>query len=522
MSIFEKHPAVALAAGALCLASVTASGLVALQLSGMPLVLPREPAPAVAEAASPVAISAVLADSPASTSLTALLEEPPAQWKPDGPLQRGVALPVPYACDIGAAPSVALARSFTVGKVSVQVVSAAYTAGLGAEAMDKLLDDASDCAGSSVDVYGEDLDTPGVQAHRDYTAKGGRTIQVVTFRRGDVLTFVVGKADERLRKLAKQLDKNLAGRLEGVCTDQKSDAGDAARSPWSTEDYKPFSHTSTVAIRTVSPPQAPADVGDRAVPMPAPTLKVKAATPAAEPSYPVWPLMPKAREVPKPPKPPADEPATSAKVRVLADDAAGPGCGWSFTGMAPVPFDAEDAAVANRERTTAAEKKLADGVGKWQQSVLDYWAAYDEYRTEVEEYKDYAAAVAKVNKVWDKIAAQWDDYWSEYAIYQQALAERSTFFTRRDNARAGYRDALAECEADNREAEQDYRQAERDYQDAVDEAEDEDEDPPEPPAEPEPVDCEAAVQPPSILNWAAPAEPTAPATPADPRPKDQR
>ena len=50
MSIFEKHPAVALAAGALCLASVTASGLVALQLSGMPMVLPRQPAPAVAEA----------------------------------------------------------------------------------------------------------------------------------------------------------------------------------------------------------------------------------------------------------------------------------------------------------------------------------------------------------------------------------------------------------------------------------------------------------------------------------------
>ena len=522
MSIFEKHPAVALAVGALCLASVTASGLVALQLSGMPMVLPREPAPAVAEAASPVAISAVLADSPASTSLTALLEEPPAQWKPDGPLQRGVALPVPYSCDIGAAPSVALARSFKVGKVSVQVVSAAYTAGLGAEAMDNLLDNASDCAGSSVDVDGEDLDTPGVQAHRDYTAKSGRTMQVVTFRRGDVLTFVVGKADARLRKLAKQLDKKLAGALEGVCTDQKSDAGDAARSPWSTDGYKPFTRTSTVAIRSVSPPQAPSDGGDRAVPMPAPTLKVKAATPAAEPSYPVWPLMPEAREVPKPPKSPAAEPATSAKVRVLADDPAGPGCGWSFTGMAPVPFDAEDAAAANRKRTSAAEEKLAAGVGKWQQSVLDYWDAYDQYRTEVKEYKDYAAAVAKVNKAWDKIEAQWDEYWSEYAVYQQALAERSTFFTRRDNAQADYRDALAECEADNREAEQDYRQAERDYQDAVDEAEDEDEDPPEPPAEPEPVDCEAAIQAPSILNWAAPDEPTAPATPADPRPKDQR
>jgi hypothetical protein len=522
MSIFEKHPAVALAAGALCLASVTASGLVALQLAGMPMVLPREPAPAVAEAASPVAISAVLADSPASTSLTALLEEPPASWKPDGPLQRGVALPVPYSCDIGAAPSVALARSFRVGKVSVQVVSAAYTAGLGAEAMDSLLDNASDCAGSSVGVHGEDLDTPGVQAHRDYTNKSGRTMQVVTFRRGDVLTFVVGKADARLRKLAKQLDGKLAGTLEGVCVDQKSDAGDAARSPWSTDDYKPFTRSSTVAIRTVSPPQAPADAGDRAVPMPAPTLKVKAATPAAEPGYPVWPLMPEGREVPKPPKSPADEPVTSAKVRVLADDAAGPGCGWSFTGMAPVPFDAEDAAAANRERTRAAEEKLVAGVGKWQQSVLDYWADYDQYRTDVKEYKDYAAAVAKVNKAWEKIAAQWDDYWGEYAVYQQALAERSAFFTRRDNARADYRNALAECKADNREAEQDYRQAERDYQDAVDEAEDEDEDPPEPPARPEPVDCDAVIPVPGILDWAAPAEPTAPATPADPRPKDQR
>ena len=469
-----------------------------------------------------MAISAVLADSPASTSLTALLEKPPAQWKPGGPLQRGVALPVPYSCDIGAAPTVALARSFTVGEVGVQVVSAAYTAGLGAEAMDNLLDNASDCAGSSLGVHGEDLDTPGVQAHRDYTTKSGRTMQVVTFRRGDVLTFVVGKADARLRKLAKQLDQNLAGTLEGVCADQKSDAGDAARSPWSTDDYKPFTRTGTVAIRAVSPPQAPADAGDPAVPMPAPTLKVKAATPAAEPSYPVWPLMPEARKVPKPPKSPAAEPATSAKVRVLADDPVGPGCGWSFTGMAPVPFDADDAAAANRERTSAAEEKLAAGVGKWQQNVLHYWAAYNRYRTEVKEYKDYAATVAKVNKAWDKIAAQWDDYWREYAAYRHALAERSTFFTRQEAARADYRDALAQCTADNRKAEQDYRQAERDYQDAVDQAEENDEDPPEPPVEPEAVDCEAAIQEPSILDWAAPAEPIAPATPADPRPKDER
>lgn len=522
MSIFEKHPAVALATGVLCLTSVTASGLVALQMSGMPMVLPRDPAPAVAEAATPVAISAVLADSPASTSLTALLEEPPEKWKPDGPLQSAVALPVPYSCDIGAAPSVALARSFKAGKVSVQVVSAAYTAGLGAEAMDELLDNASDCAGSSVDVDGEDLDTPGVEAHRDYTTKSGRTMQVVTFRRGDVLTFLVGKADERLRKLAGQLDKKLTGTLNDVCADQKSDAGDAARSPWSTDDYKPFTRTSTVAIRAVSPPQVPADAGYQAVPMPAPKLKVKAAHPAAEPSYPVWPLMPEARKVPKPPKSPVAQPATSSKVRVLAEDAAGPGCGWAFTGMAPVPYDAEEAAAANRERTHAAEEKLATGVEKWQQSVLDYWAAYARYQREVKEYKDYAATVAKVNKAWDKIAAQWDDYWKKYDVYQQALAERSAFFTRRDNARANYRNALAACEADNVAAEQDYRRARQDYQDAVDQAEEDDEDPPAPPTEPAPVNCEAVIGVPAILDWAPPAEPVAPATPADPRPKDQR
>jgi hypothetical protein len=388
--------------------------------------------------------------------------------------------------------------------------------------MDMMLDKASDCAGSSVDVDGEDLDTPGVQAHRAYITKGGRTMQVVTFRRGDVLTFVVGKADARLRKLAGQLDKKLAVTLEEVCTDQKSDAGDAARSPWSAEGYKPFTRTSTVAIRAVSPPQAPSDAGYHAVPMPAPDLKVKPASPAAEPSYPVWPPMPEARKVPKPPKSPADQPATSAKVRVLAGDTAGPGCGWNFTGMAPVPFDADAAAATNRKRTQAAEEKLAAGVEKWQQSVLDYWAAYHRYQTKVEEYKDYAAAVAKVNKAWDKIAAQWDDYWGEYALYQQALAERSAFFARRDNAQVNYRDALAACEANNREAEQDYRQAKEDYQDAVDEAEDNDEDPPEPPAKPEPVDCEAAVPAPAILDWAPPAKPVAPATPADPRPKDQR
>ena len=149
MSIFEKHPALALATGALCLASLTASGLVALQASGLPMFFAQEQAPAVAEPASPVAISAVLTDSPASISLTGLLAEPPAKWKPEGPVERGAALPVPYACDIGAAPSVALSRSFRVRGESVQVIAAAYTAGLGAEAMDKLADNAANLSMAS-------------------------------------------------------------------------------------------------------------------------------------------------------------------------------------------------------------------------------------------------------------------------------------------------------------------------------------------------------------------------------------
>lgn len=520
MSVFEKHPAIALAAGALCLASVTASGLMALHAAGTPMVLAREPAPAVAEAASPVAISAVLTDSPASSALTGLLEEPPGKWKADGPLQQGVALPVPYSCDAGAAPTVALARSFRADEEDVQVITAAYTAGLGAEAMDILLDNAVECAGSSIGVSGEDLDSPGVQAHRAYTAKSGHeTVQVLTFRRGDVLTFMVAEADAPLQKLGQALDKKLAGALKDVCVDQESDAADAARSPWSATGYEPFTVADTVAVRTVPLPRAPADADYEAVAMPAPALEIKAAKPAADPAYPVWPPMPDKREVPKPPKSPDAEPVTSAKVKLLAEDTTGPGCGWNFTGMAPVPFDADATAAANQERIRAAEDKLADGVEAWQQSVLDYWAGYDQYRTKVQDYKDYAAEVATVNKAWDKIAAQWDDYWGEYAVYQQALAERSAFFTRQDNARAEYRNALAQCEADNRNAEQEYQEA---LEEAEKNKDDEDEKESEPPASPEPVDCESAVGVPAILDWAPPAEPVAPATPADPRPKDQR
>lgn len=533
MSVFEKRPGMALAAGALSLSLVTGTGLFALHLAGAPLVgsepEPTEQATAVEKAPEPVA--ARIRDVPAEESLAGALETAPKGWKTGGSVQRSATQPLPFSCaPDGTAPAVALSRLFSVDRQRIQVVTTAYSAGLGAEVMDALIDEADSCAGGSVAVRSRAFGgkKPGAEAHRVLTYEGFNSAQVVAFRRGDVLVFISGAEGAPLSDAAREFDRHLADRLEGVCADQQSTAGDARRSPWSAEGYKPYTVEQKVSVRDLPLPRLSEDAEAEAVGLPGPKIKIQRARPAAEPVYPVWPPMPDRMEVPKAPASPDEAPVTQANVAVLAEDKTGPGCGWAFTGMSPVVFDAQAAEQANAKRRQAGKDKLADGTVRWQQDVLDYWNAYDRYVDDAAEYKDYAADVAKVNKAWDAIGEDWSDFWVAYDAYEAKLAERSLFFVNQDNARNRYENALDQCEADNRDAAEEARQQAEDRKKESDEDEkDEDkkdnkkQEETEEPA-PAQVDCDSAVTEPAILSQAPPPEPAEPEQPKDPRPADRR
>ncbi|EMY35767.1 hypothetical protein D477_002466 [Arthrobacter crystallopoietes BAB-32] len=533
MSVFEKRPGMALAAGALTLSAVAGTGLFALHLSGTTTVAtsPASAEQTAVPVAKPEPVAAKIRDVPAEAALTEALEKAPKDWKTAGSVQRSATPPLPFSCTAGgSAPAVALSRQFRVDSERVQVVATAYTAGLGAEAMARLMDDADSCAGGGVAVRVGDFDgkKPGVEAHRVFTYEGFSSAQVVAFRRGDVVVFIAGSEGAPLSRLARELNGHLAGRLEGVCADQKSTVEDARRSPWSAAGYRPYTVNDTVSVRDLPLPRLAKGSEVEAVGLPGPKIKIERAKPAEEPIYPVWPPMPDKKAVPKPPASPDKAPVTQAKVAVLAEDETGPGCGWAFTGMSPVAFDAKAAGQDNEERRAKATEQLAAGTVRWQRDVLEYWEAYDGYVDDAAEYKDYAADVRKVNKAWDAIGEKWDEYWVAYDAYQAALGTRSQFFVDQDNARARYQNALDQCEADNREAAEEARkqaeerEKERD-EDEKDEGEGEDsEEQQEPAPAPAPVDCEAAVAVPAILSYAPPPAPSEPAQPKDPRPANRR
>jgi len=503
MSMLDKHPVLALAAGALTLAAISGTGIAALSLSGAPLAY-QSPAvdngPAVGRA-QPEAVLAKIKDSPADSVLNGVLESPPAGWKPAGTLQRAAAQPVPFDCPVGGtAPSVSASRLFSTGGHLVQVVLAAYRAGLGAEVMKQQLDRYQSCAGDDIQVQQGSLGgtVPGVEAHLVYASKGQSVSQVLATRRGDVLAFYVADAKTPVTKLARTFDLRLGSKLNPVCANPRSRPADASRSPWSAAGYRPYTVSTGVAVRDMAVPQKASASNLLMVELPGPTLKVRKVEATVQPWYPVWPPMPEPMEYPEPPKSPDPAATTEKAVQVLTEDKVGPGCGWAFTGMPAVPFDKNAADKANAERTQKAVQALLDGQQQWQQEVLDYWKAYSLYKEKVAEYKKYAARVSKVNAAWAEIEDDWNQYWTRYARYQDALAAHNRFLGDQAQARTAYAKELERCTDENKKA--------------VKEAQEADE-------EPETVDCRKEVKYPAILSQAAPEVPAEPSPPADPTPQ---
>lgn len=459
-----QKPSTAVLAGTGIVTTIAGLTTLAMVLIGLPPATGTAPQ----AAADPNIATAAWKQSPATGALTDVLNNPPAGWAKQGDLQQLVTAPLPYSCPQPAlAPSVSLAGTFTAGGARFQVTILAYTAGLGAEAMQKQAGNAYTCAGPETGLSLWHVNGPGSDAKQATTTRGGVRASVLSFRRGDVITYITGSPSDPLQNLAAAFNDGLPRRLSPVCVNQDSTTADATRSPWSGAGYKQYTEEARVAIADVplpstepaapaasptgpaiSPAPAPSPTATlERVTLPAPDLVDRTVTPMARPSHPVAPAMPAPVAEPTAPEAPAAKATLEKSVQVPANDTRGPGCGWAFTGMKALAFD--DAATTQARTALLAETKakLEADAKAWQASVLTYWTDYASYKKAAEAYNTYVARVDEVNKAWAVIGNAWDSYNKAVQDRDRKAADRAEFLSRQDAARKDYDAKTARCTA---------------------------------------------------------------------------
>lgn len=534
----EKSPVkltVAATAALLVVGTLTGAGV---HYAGDALLFSAGPVKTV-EAAATETAALQLKTTPAETALTKTLQHPPEGWKESGDIRLSDAAPPPYSCPLpGRAPAAALSRSFDAAGTTVKVTLTAYTAGLGAEAIGELNAAFERCAGPGAypgwdHMYGQ---TPGTESYFASVNRSGAAYRTASFRRGDVIAYVSGSADfGTLQSLSVALDSVLAAQVDPVCTDTGSTAQQSSRSLWARAGYTPYKVPAEVKIQD---PGLPASKGKNApapVSLPGPDLETSQAFPADLPEYPVWPPMPKPVPLPQEPASPAPAPVLSATVSTLALDAAGPGCGWAFTGTSAPVFDAAAAEKANSKARTGAAAKLTAGAKAWSADVLAYWKEYAAYAQQVKTYSAYAQKVSAVNEAWSAIDTDWADFYTRANAYDAAVAARADFDARRAAAEKDYAARIQECAerpvpapkpspspsaSPSPEPSPSASPNPTASPGATPTPSPEPTPEPSPEPEPEPEPCDTSR--PEILDEQAPEVPEKPVAPADPRPADQR
>ena len=465
--------------------SVPAAFLVALHVAGIPL-LPTSTPPAAAVAA-PASLPplATLVDSPAATTLTAVLNSGPGgQWQATGPLTWAVGTPYDYACRLstwtGPGAAVSAQRTYVLNADSPAVITPtapsptgsaaatpsvtpassthtvtvtlhAFGAGAGAAAFTELRSRIDSCPQREASVDSSTLDVSGTTALAGLVRPDGSpaSVSTVTWRRGDVLLDVhsVDLSQSELADLAAGVDQIAVADLTPVCAQLDSTTADGARSPWVDRDSYTGLLTDQPVVIAASPlPSPPAGVSSRnlAAPLdPLPTVVL----PSTQPTDPVWPAaLPVPVPAPSSPSPvPAQPTAAVAKYQIRDD--VGPGCGWAFTGQAAPPFNQAAADAARAATVTKVRTDLLAAQQAWGQQVIAYWNAANAYEQAIGRYRLYAAQVQQVSTAWAAIQSARDAYALALAKWQQAVTQRTTLIAQQQKAAADYQAAQAACAA---------------------------------------------------------------------------
>ena len=451
MSGKRSWPALA-GAGALALCLPVAF-VVALGKAGIP-VLPSSAAPAPASTPSPsLAPLAVLADSPATRTVTSLLNQGPGTaWLASAEVDWAVGTPYDYACQLtpwkGPGAAVSGQRTFENAAGTLTVSAHAYGAGAGALAFDQLSQRIAACPQRESSVSSEPVSVGGANGLIGHVRPDGSpsTVTSVVWRRGDVVLDVhaSGVPYPDLIAAAQAVDAKATTVIEPVCASMDSTVEDALRSPWIDRNaYTGWLAPETIAIAPSPLPTPPAGVLPRDLGLPLEPLP-QVSEPSATPTEPLWPPAPTPVATPVLPSPVAAQPSATT-VGVPRRDDAGPGCGWSFTGQSAPTFDEATALATRTDTLTQARAALTEAQKAWQGQVQKYWAASAAYQAGLGQYRLYAAKIAQVTRAWASLQAARDVYALALAQWQLAVADRTALVTAQQLAARDYQAAVDAC-----------------------------------------------------------------------------
>ncbi len=438
-------PAASALAALVCVLGLVLLGVPVLGLAGGPDER-REQADA---APPPTGEPARAVGTPARAVLVATFAEVPRAWSTRGALLEAASVPHPLSC-VRLTPAASASRGYEVDGASVQLTLAAYGAGLGAEALGRMTDEADGCAPGGLRVSGTDLADLGSAAVRLRVSGPGTDYTIVAWRRGDVVAFAAGTEADVVQATATRVDEVLAGHLAGPCLDQEPTREDALRNA----GYAGAAftgRTEKVELRTARVPLPELPVEYLAAGVEATSLD-EALPELAEVTVPDPPEHPHALALPQPRTRPAPPAPVVAQVTEMAaprrvPDPTGPGCGWAFTRTAEPRYSAPEAAAANRAAEARTREALEADGARWRADVLAYWVAVHEYRREAAAWQAYASEVARVAASWAEVERQWAEYETAAAAWAVAQAERERLMSAQASAREQYAAELAQCES---------------------------------------------------------------------------
>lgn len=441
---FHLLPAAAAAAAVLCTLGLLLLGLPVLGLTGGDDDAEEQPQQ------DPVAYARVVEQSPlpAWRAVSRTFAGLPSDWERQGQLLTAASVPHPLSC-VEIAPAVAMSQTVLVGGSNVQATIAAWPAGVGAAALERMGQDAPGCAPSALSVAVVAELPLGVEG-RVFAVSGTDTsYEVLAWRRGDVVGFVAGTDREALDTAAGEADSVLAGEVAERCVTQDSVPQDALRNQvHAGADFTGRTRGEPVRTAPVDWPELPADLqasGVRAIQVPGPAASVVPAVVPAQPAYPVWPPLPEPVELPEPP-PDVEPQRTEALAPQRIPDPDGPGCGWDFAATMAPEYDEAEVRAVNAEALRRTRAELVEDGRRWQGDVVAYWVDYAAYVDEVEAYRGYTDEVVRVASAWEAIAADWAEYETAMEDWRSAEQARQDLIEAQTRARERYAEDSARCE----------------------------------------------------------------------------
>lgn len=321
------------------------------------------------------------------------------------------------------APVVSRSRSYATSTsqgdtgASVQIV--AYSAGLGAKAVEEIKSRVTAC--KTTRMSAEDLGYATQSFTFDDEGGEGADGRTLVARVGDIVAFIAlrGVDLDIANKWGNDWYSQWAGVLTtDICAEQTSTIEDVKRSPISGEYSQGWLHRENVELDAAR--KDAADIAGRVLVR----TKNEKAIAAGEPSIDVIPekaldgaALNSLPNVPaevsftlstKPADPVAptfpEAPITASTAVSRVSDPIGPGCGWAFTGQSAPEFEDKEAEKAAQKARIAAAGELIKARSAWWVARYDYAVAYAKYMKEVDAWNAWVAEGSKA------IATAWWAY----------------------------------------------------------------------------------------------------------------